>query len=431
MLRARSEGGLTMSAKPLLVELFTEELPPKALRRLGDAFASGVIDNLRARGLAAPDAASRAFCTPRRLAVLIDAVRTQAPDREVEAKGPSIKVGLDAQGQPTQALVKWSQKQGAGIGALTRASDGKQECFYYRSTVRGDALAEVIDAVLGEAIARLPIPKIMEYQLADGVTSVSFVRPVHRLIVLHGTDIVPASLLGLSSGRTTFGHRFQGAGVLTVPDPHAYVHVLEREGRVIPDFDVRRARIEAMLDEKAGALDASLGTDDAVGALLDEVCALVEWPAVYVGEFESEFLQVPQECLILTMRTNQKYFPLFDRTGRLLPKFLIVSNMEIADPGFIVDGNQRVVRPRLADARFFYQQDRRTRIGGPGRGTRIGRLSRQARHAGRPRRAGARDRTRDRHRDRRRRRRLRSCRDARQGGPAHRAWWANFPNCRA
>ncbi len=351
-----------MSAKAFLVELFTEELPPKALRRLGEAFASNVLNNLRARGLAAPDATYRAFCSPRRLAVLVDAVRAQAAERAIEAKGPSLKVALDGEGRPTQALVKWAEKQGARIDALTRASDGKQECFYFHSTAPGDVLAEVIDAVLADAIAKLPIPKVMEYQLADGNTSVSFVRPVHRLIVLHGEDVVPASLLGLHSGRTTFGHRFQGAGVLNITDPHAYVHVLEHEGRVIPDFDARRARIEAMLDEKAVALGASLGADAAVGALLDEVCALVEWPAVYVGEFESEFLEVPQECLILTMRTNQKYFPLFDGKGRLLPKFLIVSNMDIADPSFIVDGNQRVVRPRLADARFFYQQDMRTSL---------------------------------------------------------------------
>lgn len=351
-----------MSAKALLVELFTEELPPKALRRLGESFAASIVASLRARGLAAPEATHRAFCSPRRLAVLVDAVRAQAPEREVEAKGPSVKVGLDGEGRPTQALVKWAEKQGARIDALVRASDGKQECFYFRSTAQGDALAGVIDAVLAEAIAKLPIPKVMEYQLADGATSVSFVRPAHRLIVLHGEDVVPATLLGLESGRTTFGHRFQGAGVLSVSEPHEYVRLLEQKGRVIPDFDARRARIEAMLDASASALGASLGTDPAVGALLDEVCALVEWPAVYVGQFESEFLQVPQECLILTMRTNQKYFPLFDRDGRLLAKFLIVSNMEVADPAFIIDGNQRVVRPRLADARFFYEQDKRTRL---------------------------------------------------------------------
>jgi len=351
-----------MSAHDLLIELFTEELPPKALRRLGEAFAGAIVEGLRARGLTGTGSDFRAFCSPRRLAVRVESVLAQAPDREVETKGPSVKVALDAQGQPTQALLKWAQKQGAQVSELVRASDGKQECFFHRSTQRGDTLEASIEELISQALARLPIPKVMEYQLADGRTSVSFVRPAHRLVVLHGDAVIPASVLGLQSGRTTFGHRFQGAGVLTIPDAHAYVHVLERDGRVIPDFDTRRARIEAMLDRKAQELGASLGDASAVAPLLDEVCALVEWPAVYVGEFDREFLQVPQECLILTMRTNQKYFPLFDEQGRLLPRFLIVSNMDIEDPSFIVDGNERVVRPRLADARFFFEQDKRTRL---------------------------------------------------------------------
>ncbi|MEN9315216.1 MAG: hypothetical protein RIS35_1609 [Pseudomonadota bacterium] len=351
-----------MSARPLLIELFTEELPPKALRRLGEAFSLGVVDALRARGLCATDVRYRTFCTPRRLAVSIDAVVAQAPDRQVELKGPSVKVGLDAEGNPTQALVKWAAKQGAEVSQLTRGSDGKQECFYFQSTVRGEALAGAIDAVIAQALAKLPIPKVMEYQLADGRTNVSFVRPAHRLVVLHGPDVLPASTLGLVAGRTTLGHRFQGQGEITIPDPHAYVHLLEHQGRVMPDFDARRARIEGLLRERALALNASLGDESDVAPLLDEVCALVEWPSVYVGRFEDEFLQVPQECLILTMRTNQKYFPLFDANGRLLPSFLIVSNMDVPDPRFIVDGNQRVVRPRLADARFFFEQDKKTAL---------------------------------------------------------------------
>jgi glycyl-tRNA synthetase beta chain len=351
-----------MSARPLLIELFTEELPPKALQRLGDAFCAGIADGLRARGLAGADAAVRGFCSPRRLAVRVDDVLHQAPDRAVELKGPSTKVALDAEGKPTQALLKWAEKQGATVEQLVRASDGKQECFFLRSTQRGETLAGAIDTLLVQALAKLPIPKLMEYQLADGCTNVSFVRPAHRLIVLHGADVVPAQVLGLHSGRTTQGHRFQSSGELTVPDAASYGHVLEREGRVLPDFATRRARIEALLREQARGLDASLGDESAVGPLLDEVCALVEWPAVYVGRFESEFLQVPQECLILTMRTNQKYFPLFDAQARLLPSFLIVSNMEVADPRFIIDGNQRVVRPRLADARFFFEQDKKTSL---------------------------------------------------------------------
>jgi glycyl-tRNA synthetase beta chain len=349
-----------MSARPLLIELFTEELPPKALRRLGEAFATAIVEGLRSRGLAAPAAEHRAFCSPRRLAVRVEGVLHEAPARRVEVKGPSVKVALDAQGQPTQALLKWAQKVGADPAALTRASDGKQECFFHASEQLGETLAGCVDALIAHALGRLPIPKVMEYQLADGRTSVSFVRPAHRLVVLHGDQVVPASVLGLSAGRVTFGHRFQSAGELSIPDASAWAHVLERQGRVIPDFDTRRARILALLQAQAKALGASMGEAAQVESLLEEVTALVEWPAVYVGGFEAEFLQVPQECLILTMRTNQKYFPLFDEGGRLLPKFLIVSNMAIDDPSLIVDGNERVVRPRLADARFFYQQDRRT-----------------------------------------------------------------------
>jgi len=348
------------SRAPLLVELRTEELPPKALDRLGAAFAEGVMKALRARGLVESDARIERFATPRRLAVRIDDVALQASDRLVETKGPSVKIGLDAAGEPTQALIKWAQKLGAPLDALERASDGKQDVFRYRSVVVGESLAQAISAVLEEAIAALPIPKTMQYQLADGRTNVSFVRPAHGLVVLHGSQVIEASVLGLAAGRITRGHRFQSEGDIEIDDARRYEERLAAVGRVVASFDARRARIEAMLRERAAQHGASLGDEAQVAPLLDEVTALVEWPAVYVGEFERAFLQVPQECLILTMRTNQKYFPLFDRSGRLMPKFLIVSNMEVDDARSIVAGNERVVRPRLADARFFFDVDRRT-----------------------------------------------------------------------
>jgi glycyl-tRNA synthetase beta chain len=382
-----------MSAHPLLVELLTEELPPKALRRLGEAFATAMLEGLRTRGLAQADAGHRVFCTPRRLGVRVEAVLQVAAARQVDLKGPSVKVGLDAAGQPTQALLKWAEKQGTTPDRLTRASDGKQECFWFSSTVPGETLAGCIDALLAHAITRLPIPKVMEYQLADGVTNVSFVRPAHRLIVLHGDAVVPANVLGLAAGRSTMGHRFQAPGEIRVTDASSYVHLLEREARVMPDFDSRRARIRAQLEARAAELGASLGDAADVEPLLEEVTALVEWPAVYVGTFEEVFLQVPQECLILTMRTNQKYFPLFDERGRLLPRFLIVSNMAIDDPSLIIDGNERVVRPRLADARFFFEQDRRTKLAErvPALGSVVyhARLGTQAQRAERVRRIGA------------------------------------------
>ncbi len=346
-----------MTAAPLLVELHTEELPPKALRRLGATFAEGIAEGLRAHGLAA-SSDHRFFATPRRLAVLVDDVLERAPDRDVELKGPSVKVGLDADGKPTQALLKWAERQNVALESLERRGEGKHESFHARTRLPGDRLADAIQGILEQALDRLPIPKLMQYQLADGRTSVSFVRPAHRLVVLHGEHVVPAALLGLSSGRETFGHRFLSAGALSIPHAGAYESRLEA-AYVIASFDARRARIEQALREQAARAGASLGDEADVDSLLEEVTALVEWPQVYVGEFEAEFLSVPQECLILTMRTNQKYFPLFGADGKLLNRFLIVSNMRVDDPAQIIEGNQRVIRPRLADARFFYEQDRR------------------------------------------------------------------------
>ncbi|MFO0462243.1 MAG: glycine--tRNA ligase subunit beta [Burkholderiales bacterium] len=347
---------------PLLIELFTEELPPKALSRLGASFAATIAEGLRAQGLAPAGAAVDAFATPRRLAVRVAEVRKRAEDRPIEAKGPSVAVGLDASGQPTMALRKWAEKQGARIEDLVRASDGKQECFYYRSTAPGATLAQAVQPLIEQALAKLPIPKVMQYQLADGRTNASFVRPAHGLVVLHGEHVVPASVLGLQSGGLVHGHRFQGETDIELPHAGDYERLLAERGRVVASFDERRARIDAQLRAKAAALGVSLGDESQVAPLLDEVTALVEWPAVYVGAFERECLAVPQECLILTMRTNQKYFPLFDAQGRLDHRFLIVSNMEIADPSLIIDGNQRVVRPRLADARFFFEQDKKMRL---------------------------------------------------------------------
>ena len=359
----------TLIRAPLLVELLTEELPPRALNALGEAFGQGIAEGLKSCGLASTDTVQQVFATPRRLAVRIPDVLAQATDRVVEVKGPSVKVGLDSEGQPTQALIKWAERQGAPIAELTQGSDGKQAVFLWRSTVRGELLSHAIQSVLEQTLARLPIPKLMSYQLDDG-TTVSFVRPAHGLIVLHGDVIMPAHILGLEAGRLTHGHRFQGVPELRIGHANDYENLLATEGRVMASFAGRRDRIRMLLQHEAQALGAHLSVtqpersanapqeaDTTNDALLDEVTALVEWPRVYVGQFEPSFLEVPQECLILTMRTNQKYFPLFDAQGRLRPQFLIVSNMDIEDPSAIIDGNQRVVRPRLDDARFFYEQD--------------------------------------------------------------------------
>jgi glycyl-tRNA synthetase beta chain len=356
----------------LLIELFTEELPPKSLKALGQGFQEHIVSGLQARGLVASGPAqelSEGFATPRRLGVVVHQVASEGSARQVEAKGPSTKVGLDANGQPTQALVKWAEKQGTTPAQLVQGNDGKQDCFYYRSSAPGERLAEVIQSVIEEAMAKLPIPKFMNYQLADGVTTVNFVRPAHRLIVLHGTQVVPCTILGLSANRITQGHRFLANSELSIDAPASYEALLESQGKVLASFGKRKALIRQALLAESKKLGARLSSDPKTSdeqaldttleGYVDEVCALVEWPVAYVGAFEEHYLAVPQECLILTMRTNQKYFPLFDQNGKLSPRFLIISNMQVANPSSIIDGNQRVVRPRLADAQFFFDQDKK------------------------------------------------------------------------
>jgi glycyl-tRNA synthetase beta chain len=352
-----------VTAATLLVELFCEELPPRALRRLGDAFAEGIARGLGKRGLLGEGGAQRAFATPRRLAVSIANVRAASEPRAIEVKLMPAAVGLDAGGKATPALLKKLEAAGlagADPASFKRRMDGKSEMLFADATTPAMPLAEALQAALDEAIAGLPIPKVMSYQLADGVTTVSFVRPAHGLVALHGTAVVPVGALGLAAGRVVHGHRFQGAGDIELASAEEYEPRLAGEGFVMAGFDARRAAILEALQAHAARLQASLGADDAHAALLDEVTALVEMPTVYVGGFEPEFLGVPAECLVLTMRQNQKYFPLFDASGQLTHRFLIVSNLRPEDPSLIVEGNERVVRPRLADARFFFETDRKT-----------------------------------------------------------------------
>ena len=350
-----------MSA-PLLVELFTEELPPKALQRLGQAFANGLRDELATSGLLAADCRLDVFATPRRLAARLSNVVEKAPDRQTEERLLPEKVGLDAAGKPTAALLKKLASLGrdeSALASVKKANDGKMVMLFLPQLTAGQSLQAGLEAALEKTIAGLPIPKVMSYQLPNSTETVKFVRPAHGLVALHGATVVGVGALGLQAGRVTHGHRFLGERDIALNDAGEYETRLQDEGKVIAAFATRRAGIEAQLRAKAAALDCTLGEYE---ALLDEVTALVEWPVVYVAGFEAEFLAVPQECLILTMRTNQKYFPLFDAAGKLTAKFLVVSNMQVADPVNIIEGNQRVVRPRLADARFFYDQDRKVRL---------------------------------------------------------------------
>ena len=356
----------TAQTRPLLVELVTEELPPKALNTLGKAFAQGIHAVLEKHHLLADGNVTTDYATPRRLAVHLSHVLAQAPEQSFTEKLMPAKVGMTPDGQATPALVKKLESKGLGHlqpADLISESDGKQDYLYAKGTAPGASLAESLQEALEAAIAGLPIPKVMRYQLEDGVTSVKFVRPAHHLLALHGTDVVPVATLGLTADRISNGHRFMGQATLSIQSADTWVQQLADEGRVIASFDDRRNAIAAQLASQAQALGGTIGTGPEVDALLDEVTALVEHPTVYAGQFDPKFLDVPAECLILTMRLNQKYFPLFEpATGKLTHRFLIVSNMQVNDPRHIVEGNERVVRPRLADAQFFFDTDRKATL---------------------------------------------------------------------
>ena len=348
-----------MSA-PLLIELLTEELPPKALQKLSEAFAQGVHEGLVKHGLAAKDSAVHPYATPRRLAVLVEGVRTQADDVQKRDKVLPVSVGLGADGQASASLVK--KLTAMGFADKTPAdleieNDGKQDIFYLSHTQKGAVLSEVLQGILADAAAKLPIPKVMTYQIHAGTTAeqdVQFVRPVKRLLALYGADVLPVTAFGVKADRVTDGHRFLGKTAINIPNAHEYAHILRTEGMVEPDYKVRRESIYEQLKNKAGAYQVIMPE-----ALLDEVNSLTEYPVVYKAEFEPEFLSVPQECLILTMQTNQKYFAMTDDKGALVNEFLVVSNVLTDDPSQIVEGNARVVRPRLADAQFFFEQDKK------------------------------------------------------------------------
>jgi glycyl-tRNA synthetase beta chain len=342
----------------LLVELLTEELPPRALSRLGEVFADAVFASLVDRGLVAADARMDRYASPRRLALTVQGVAERAQDSVVDEKLMPVSVALDAAGAPTPALLKKLQAKGIpadAVARFTRRVDGKGETLFHAMTVPGAVLDDVLAGIVLDALKKLPIPKLMRWSDCD----FQFVRPVHGLVMLHGGRIVPGMAFGHQSGRSTRGHRFMGDGEVTMADADEYARALYERGAVMASFEARRALIVQRLAQAcAGLGDGVHHVDDA--ALIDEVTALVENPNVYVAQFEPEFLAVPQECLILTMKANQKYFPLLDAEGRLLNRFLVVSNMQVDDAHNIVSGNERVVRARLSDARFFFEQDRKT-----------------------------------------------------------------------
>jgi glycyl-tRNA synthetase beta chain len=353
----------------LLIELLTEELPPKSLAKLGLSFREQMQKALAEAGFIEPGNEGRWYATPRRLALQFDACLESQPDRVIEKKGPAVASGVGADGTPTKALEGFMRSAGVEFAQLEKLSDGKAEYFVARIKKTGERIDMYLPDMMEAALKKLPVAKLMRW----GAGEAQFVRPVHGLMLMHGARIIPGKVLDLDSRNVTRGHRFMSVGVIDIPRAENYEAILEKEGRVIASFDKRRAMIIEQLDRAAGQL---VWLRDE--ALLDEVTALVEFPAVYEANFDAEFLAVPQECLILTMKANQKYFPLMDGTGlgaKLTHRFLVVSNMKVADPINIVTGNARVVRPRLADAKFFFETDKKTPLS-----ARIGKLSRVVYH---------------------------------------------------
>jgi glycyl-tRNA synthetase beta chain len=343
----------------LLIELLTEELPPKSLKRLSEAFTHGVVEGLKEKQFIGADANAQSFATPRRLALRVANVVAKQADRSVERKGPSVQAGLDASGQPTPALLGFARSCNAEVAKLERRKDDKGEYFVYPLKQKGEPLAAHLAALVEAALKKLPVAKMMRW----GAGEAQFVRPVHGVILLHGSKVVPGTVLGLNSGNKTLGHRFLCKGVVTIKRAADYEKTLLAQGKVTASFERRRDLIVAELDKPAAK--RGRGVSWRLGKeleLVDEVASIVESPRVYVGEFDAAFLDVPRECLIVSMQQHQRYFPLADAGGKLLAQFLFVANMHPTDARQIVHGNERVLRARLSDAKFFYDQDRKHKL---------------------------------------------------------------------
>jgi len=343
----------------LLIEILTEELPPKALPRLMEAFSRGLFEGLKEKNFLAPESESRPFATPRRLAVTISHVFARQADRTIERKGPAVATALDADGRPTPALLGFAKSCGVEVAKLERQVGDKGEYFVFRAKHKGEPLKNHLAAIVEVALKKLPSPKLMRW----GAGEAQFVRPVHGVILLHGRIVVPGTVLGLKSGNKTCGHRFLSKGVITIGHAKDYEKLLKQQGKVLAGFEARREAIAKSLDAVAHKIGQGVRWDLGKAAeLIDEVASIVEWPVVLTGGFDPSFLDVPKECLIISMQQHQKYFPLANAKGVLLPQFLFVSNMQAANPKHIVHGNERVLRARLSDARFFYDQDRKHKL---------------------------------------------------------------------
>lgn len=335
-----------------LVELGTEELPPKALMKLAEAFGAGIVAGLKEANL--PVGEHQIYAAPRRLAVKIDAVTARQEDQKIQRRGPALAAAYK-DGEPTQAALGFAKSCGVELADLEEVSTDKGAYLSVNIEQKGAAVVALLPDIVAKSLATLPVPKRMRW----GDSDIEFVRPVHWLLMLYGNDVVDANILGLQAGRTTRGHRFHNNTEINIDHPDNYVATLRQDGKVIADFNERR---ELIAQGVSDASDSVSGTAIVEDALLNEVTALVEWPVPVIGNFEKEFLEIPEEVLITTMKDNQKYFPLFDSSGDLMPMFITISNIESLDPDQVRKGNEVVVRPRLADAMFFWKQDRKKKL---------------------------------------------------------------------
>jgi glycyl-tRNA synthetase beta chain len=341
---------MTVERRDFLIELGTEELPPTALRGLEQALAAGIRGGLQKAGLTHGELVS--FATPRRLAVRVKRLVSRQPDQDIRRRGPPVSAAFDAAGLPTRAALAFAEGCGVSVAALQRLDEGKGLFLFFIGTKPGAAVGELLPQIVQASLDALPIPRRMHW----GSGTAEFVRPVHWLVMLYGKDVLPARLLETDAGNQTRGHRFHAPKPLRISSPAAYERTLSERGHVLPDFLGRRDLIRAKVLEVA----ASLGGQALIGEeLLDEVTALVEWPVPLAGRFEERFLQLPREVLISTLQDHQRYFAVEDEQGHLMPNFITVSNIESRDPSKVREGNERVVRPRLADAAFFWEQDRK------------------------------------------------------------------------
>ncbi|MCL0014809.1 glycine--tRNA ligase subunit beta [Providencia rettgeri] len=342
-----------MTQQTFLVEIGTEELPPKALRSLAESFAANFTAELDGADIA--HGAVTWFAAPRRLALKVADLAASQPDREVEKRGPAISQAFGPDGQPTKAAEGWARGCGITVDQAERLTTDKGEWLLYRAQMKGQAVSELLVDMTSRALAKLPIPKLMRW--ADKDTQ--FVRPVHTVTLLLGSDVIEGEILGIKSGRTIRGHRFMGEAEFTIDNAEQYPAILRERGKVMADYAERKAVIKADAEKAAQALG---GQADLTDSLLEEVTSLVEWPVVLTAKFEEKFLDVPSEALVYTMKGDQKYFPVYDKAGKLMPNFIFVANIESSDPQQIISGNEKVVRPRLADAEFFFKTDRKQRL---------------------------------------------------------------------